>query len=107
MERFVDIARLQDLPTATGLGVHVDERPIALFQVDGEVFALDDACALCSGSLASGTLDGRDIECAGCGWRYDVVSGCTRCVPMLRLDTFAVQTRGGIVGVANRFAHRI
>lgn len=107
MERFVDIARLPDLPAATGLGVQVDERPIALFRVDGEVFALDDACARCSESLASGTLDGHDVECAGCGWRYDVVTGSTRGVPMLRLDTFAVQTRGGIVSVANRFAHRV
>jgi len=46
MEPFVDKARLPDLPAATGLGVHVNERPIALLKVDGEVFAVDDGCAL-------------------------------------------------------------
>ena len=107
MERFVDIARLPDLPAATGLGVRVDERPVALFRIHGgDVFALDDACARCGESLASGTLDGHDVECAGCGWRYDVVTGAMRGVPMLRLDTFAVRTRGGVVSVANRFPDR-
>ena len=106
MEPFVDKARLPDLPAATGLGVHVNERPIAPFQVDGEVFAVDDGCARCGASLAAGTLDGCDVECAGCGWHYDVVTGCVRGVPRLRIDTFAVQTRGDIVSVANRFVDR-
>jgi len=106
MEPFIEIARLADLPAATGLGVHFDERPIALFRVDGDVFAVDDPCARCSESLARGALDDHDVVCAGCGWRYDVVTGCTRGVPRLRLDTFAVQTHGGIVSVANRFADR-
>jgi len=63
--------------------------------------------ARCGASLAAGTLDGCDVECAECGWRYDVVTGCVRGVPTLRLDTFAVQTLGEIISVANRFADRV
>jgi nitrite reductase/ring-hydroxylating ferredoxin subunit len=106
VEPFLHVARLSDFPAGTGLAVRLDERPIALFHVDGEVFALDDACARCGESLASGALEDRDVECAGCGWRYNVVTGAARGVPNLRLDTFAVQTNGAIVSIANAFVLR-
>lgn len=104
MDPYVDLARLPDIPAGAGLGVRLAEWPIALFHVDGKVFAIDDACARCGGSLAAGVLDGYDVECTRCGWRYDVVTGCMHGVARLRLDTFAVKTRGAIVSVANRFA---
>jgi nitrite reductase/ring-hydroxylating ferredoxin subunit len=104
MEPFVDIANLPDLPAAAGMGARLGEHPITLFWVDGDVFALDDACARCGESLASGALQGYDVECAACGWHYDIVTGRAREVPKLRLDTFAVHVRGSVVSVANRFA---
>jgi nitrite reductase/ring-hydroxylating ferredoxin subunit len=103
VEAFLHVARLSDLPAGTGLAVRLDDRPVALFHVDGEVFALDDACARCGESLALGALEGRDVECVGCGWRYDVATGAACAVPNLRLDTFAVQTNGAIVSIANAF----
>jgi 3-phenylpropionate/trans-cinnamate dioxygenase ferredoxin component len=91
MERSVDVARLSDIPPGTGIGVEVAEHRVAIFHVDGELFATDSACIRCGGDLAAGTLDGHDVECPECGWRYDVVTGKTRVVPKLRLDTFEVR----------------
>ena len=104
MAPFLHVARLSDFPAGAGLAVRLDQWPIALFQVDDDVFAVDDACARCGESLAAGLLRGHDVECSGCGWRYDIISGCAHDVPTLRLDTFAVETRDAIVSVANRFA---
>ncbi|HEY6829500.1 MAG TPA: nitrite reductase (NAD(P)H) small subunit [Gemmatimonadaceae bacterium] len=103
MEPFLHVASLSDFPPAAGLAVRLGGQPIALFHVDGQVFALDDVCARCGQSLAAGTLAGHDVECTGCGWRYDVVTGRLYDVASLRLDTFAVQTRGATVSVANSF----
>jgi len=91
MERFVDIARLHDIPPAAGLAVEVAEHRVALFHVDGDVFAIDSGCVRCGGNLAAGTLDGHEVECPQCGWHYDVVTGRTRGVPNLRLDTFKIR----------------
>jgi len=97
MERFVDVARLPDIPPGSGLAVNVAELRVALFHVDGQVFATDNACIRCGGELAAGTLSGHDVECAQCGWHYDVVTGSTGGVPKLRLDTFAVRVSGATV----------
>lgn len=97
MERFVDVARLPDIPLGTGLAVEVARNRVALFHIDGEVFAIDNTCIRCSAALAVGTVDGHDVECPQCSWRYDVVTGSTRAVPKLRLETFVVRMRGATV----------
>ena len=40
--------------------------------VDGSLYAYLDRCAACGRELASGTLSGRELRCAGCGHRYDI-----------------------------------
>jgi 3-phenylpropionate/trans-cinnamate dioxygenase ferredoxin component len=39
------------------------EPPIAVFNVDGEFFAIDDTCTHQDASLADGWLDGCAVEC--------------------------------------------
>jgi nitrite reductase (NADH) small subunit len=94
MEHFVDVAEIPDIPAGTGLVVETAAIRVALFHVDGSVFATDVACIRCGGEIATGTLVGRDVECPRCGWSYDVVTGSTRGVPKLRLDTFVVRVAG-------------
>lgn len=101
MDVFVDVARLPDIPVGAGLAVEIAANHVALFCVDGEVFATDNACIRCGGELASGRLHGHDVECPQCGWRYDVVTGSMRGVPKLRLDTFAVCVSGANVLLQN------
>ena len=86
----VRIARLDQLAPGRGVAVAVAGDAIALFRVDGQTFAIDDACARCGSSLANGTLRGMTVACAGCGWEYDLRSGAVSGVPALRIDTFDV-----------------
>ena len=97
MEHFVDVARIPDIPLGAGLCVEIAEHRVALFHIDGEVFATDNACIRCGDELAAGTVDGHEVQCAQCGWRYDVTTGSTRGVPKLRLDTFGVRVSGATV----------
>ena len=50
---------------ADGSAVRVEngDRPIAVFNVDGELFAIDDTCTHQDASLADGWLDGCTVEC--------------------------------------------
>lgn len=50
---------------AEGTAVRVDngDRPIAVFNVDGELYAIDDTCTHQDASLAEGWLDGCTVEC--------------------------------------------
>ena len=92
MADFVEIER--PVLAASGRGVRLtiaEHCAVALFNVDGQLFAVDDCCARCGTSLAEGALSGAILSCRGCDWRYDVRTGRVNDLPALRLDTFEVK----------------
>ena len=96
------IARLEDIAPGTATVVAISGATLALFNVEGEVKALDDVCIRCGSSLAAGTLEVNVVHCSGCDWFYDVVSGCVGGVASLRTRTVEVAVIGGdivLVGV--------
>ena len=61
--------------------------PVLICAVRGTLYAYRDACAVCAGSLADGTLTVGELACAGCGTRYDVRSaGRSTGDPQAHLD---------------------
>ena len=72
------------------MSVVVAGQAIAVFNVAGHLYALDDACIRCGSSLAIGRVNGMTVVCCGCRWRYDVRSGSVRGIPGLQIDTFNV-----------------
>jgi len=55
--------------------VIVEDRAIAVFNIDGNYYAIDDMCTHDGGPLAGGPLDGHVIECPRHGARFDVRTG--------------------------------
>jgi len=51
------------------------EREIALFNVEGVLYAINNRCPHKSGPLIRGYLDGCAIKCPMHGWRYDLATG--------------------------------
>ena len=96
----VKVARFDQIVPGRGTAVQLEGHPVALFNVDGRVRAIDDTCARCGASLASGALTGTDLRCPECGWHYDVDTGCVAGVPGLRIDTFAASVEGADVLLA-------
>lgn len=72
--------------------VFIDGRSVVLFNIDGTIHAIDDACPHQGASLANGQLDGCVLRCPAHGLRFDVRTGCMPGNTGLRLKTFAVQT---------------
>jgi 3-phenylpropionate/trans-cinnamate dioxygenase ferredoxin subunit len=54
---------------------------IAVFNIDGELYAVEDVCTHDGGDLVSGELHGHEIECPRHGARFDVRSGAALCPP--------------------------
>ncbi len=63
--------------------VEVDGRAIALFNVEGTLYAIDDVCTHDGGPLAEGDLSGCEIECPRHGARFDVRTGKPLCMPAI------------------------
>ena len=61
--------------------------PVLVCAVRGTLYAYRDACAVCAGSLADGTLTVGELACPGCGTRYDVrAAGRSSGDPVAYLD---------------------
>lgn len=101
MSEFVNAARRADLPPSGKLLTEIDGRPIALFNVDGSYYAIDDVCTHDGGPLAEGDLEGCEIRCPRHGARFDVRSGKALCLPAVEsVTTHAVEVRGDDLWVA-------
>jgi nitrite reductase/ring-hydroxylating ferredoxin subunit len=65
-------------------GVEVDGQRIGLFDVEGEIFALDDICTHGHAALSDGELYGHEIECPLHAGLFDVRTGKALCAPLTR-----------------------
>jgi len=72
-----------------------DQR-IALCNVGGTIFAIDDVCTHDGGPLGEGELFGSEIECPRHGARFDVRSGrVTRMPAVAPVKTYDVEEEAG------------
>ena len=83
MGRFVKVARKSELPENDGTYVEVEGNRIALFNLDGEILVIDDACTHDSGPLSEGPVQGDEVVCPWCGSRFSIVSGQARGLPAM------------------------
>lgn len=99
----VKVASREELPPGSKKLVEVDGRAIALFNVGGSFFAIDDVCTHDGGPLAEGELSGYEIECPRHGARFDVRTGKPLCMPAFEpVMTHDVLVRGDDIFVAIR-----
>jgi 3-phenylpropionate/trans-cinnamate dioxygenase ferredoxin subunit len=97
---FVNVGTLADVPEGTVRVYEVGGREIALCNVDGKIYAIDNVCTHDEGSLDQGALDGCEVECPRHGARFDVRNGKVVEGPaVLPVDTFDVRVEGDRIEV--------
>ena len=79
--------RLDAIPEQVPLIKSVSGELLLLLNLHGTHYAYRSTCPACEGSLGNGVVSGTELECSGCGRRYDVV-GAGRCLdaPEVHLD---------------------
>ena len=100
MSEFVEVASLDQIAPGGSLVVQVAGVSVALFNVDGAIYALDDSCAHAGASLASGKIEGKIVTCRAHGLKYDITNGYVGGVPGYGVASHAVQVVDGKVHVA-------
>lgn len=70
------VGRTEDFPPGTGHFVMGPfEKPVALFNVGGQFYALNWICPHQGGPLGEGKLEGYTIACPAHGWTFDIRTG--------------------------------
>ena len=101
MAEFVKIATTADIPPGKVNVYEVDGRQIAVCNVDGTFYAIDDICTHDGGSLDQGELEDDQIECPRHGARFDVKTGRALTLPaVMPVQSYPVQVTGDAIEVS-------
>ena len=76
-----------------------DTTEIALFNIDGRFYALDNACPHRGGPLGEGDLQGQTLTCPWHRWQFNAVTGESLVNPAAKLRMFPVTVEGNDVFV--------
>ena len=90
----IKVASRADVPAGTGKVVEAGGKQIALFNVDGKFYAIDNTCKHRGGPLGEGELDGTNVICPWHGWEYDVTTGKNLDDENVRVGCYAVKLEG-------------
>jgi len=94
MSEFVKVARVGDIQPGSGTTVNLGATPVALFNVDGQYYAIHNNCPHEDGSLGEGTLCGCVVICPVHAYEFDVTSGACLTEEVYRVERFEVRVEG-------------
>lgn len=100
MAEFVKVFSTSDLAEGQGKVVQAGGKTIALFNVGGTIYALDNTCLHRGGPLGEGILENNIVTCPWHMWEYDVRTGEKVGAPSVKVATYPVQVEGSDVKVA-------
>ena len=90
---------VDELPPGESVRIAGPE-PIAVFNADGELYAIDDTCSHQDASLSEGWLEGGFVECPLHAALFDLRTGMPSCLPAKKpVRTYSVLVDDGVVYV--------
>ena len=97
MSEFLKALPIAELPAGQCREALVAGKAVALFNVDGSVYALSNTCIHRGGPLGQGSLSGTSVMCPWHAWTYDVTTGESTVNPDLKVDRYEVKVEDGQV----------
>jgi len=94
MSEFIKVAIKDDIKPGTGKKVDLNGTPLALFNVDGTFYAIDNTCLHRKGPLGDGEVEKNIVTCPWHGWKYDILTGNCQTNPGLKVKSFKVKVEG-------------
>jgi nitrite reductase (NADH) small subunit len=94
MADFVSVAKVSDILPGQGKTIAVDGKPIAVFNVGGTFYAIDDTCLHRGGPLGEGELEGNVVTCPWHGWKYDVTTGLSTWNSAVKVGCYPTKIEG-------------
>jgi NAD(P)H-dependent nitrite reductase small subunit len=101
MATFVTVAKTHELALDQGKLVEINHKRIALFNVGGRYYAIDDMCPHRGGPLSKGEVEGTTVVCPWHDASFDLATGAVMRSPAATgVATYAVRVEGEDIAVA-------
>lgn len=95
-----DVSALEDVPEEDVMGVAAAGKDLALYNVEGQVYATDNICTHGHARLCDGFLEGFEIECPLHQGKFDIRDGRPMCEPVTEaVRSYPVKIENGRVFV--------
>jgi len=99
-DRYVCVAARRELERDSAIEVRVGAYDVALFDVGGELFAIENSCPHQGGPLVEGSVEEGVVTCPWHAWRFDLRTGCMTLGDFARVPRFAVQVEAGAIWIS-------
>ena len=100
MPDFVAVASVDEVKGASGYVTTVGGMEIALFEVDGDWYAVENVCPHRGGPIGEGEVEDGIVSCPWHAWPFDLETGVCTINPSASLRTCEVRVEEGQVKVA-------
>jgi len=77
MRKFIRVCSVSEIPEGTAKLVKVEGKPIAIFNLNGGLYATDETCPHEGGPLSDGSIEGENVSCPWHGATFHIKSGRT------------------------------
>lgn len=81
MGEWTVVAPTHAIPPGACRVVEIDDAKIAVYNLDGDYFAIEDVCTHDGGELASGAVEGDQVICPRHGARFCIRTGAVLSPP--------------------------
>ena len=94
MGQRVTVGKLEDIPEGGSAMVTVNQKDIAIFNVNGKFFALDDVCPHMGASLSGGYVEDGCVTCPWHYWRFRLADGTWADSPRIKTGSYPIHVVG-------------
>ena len=86
----VTVCAVEDIPEGGSAVVTLNQKDIAIFNVKGEFFAIDDVCPHMGASLSGGHVEDGCVTCPWHHWRFRLADGSWADSPRVKTGSYPV-----------------
>jgi nitrite reductase/ring-hydroxylating ferredoxin subunit len=96
----LELCNTSAVEVGSALRVERDDLTLAVFNIEGEFFVIDDACTHGPGSLSEGYIEGEIVECNFHNGQFNIKTGEVVAPPcMVPIKTYKTVVENGKVFV--------
>ncbi len=98
MSDWEEVAKVGEIEPGTCKAVDVDGTQVALFNLDGEYYAIEDVCTHDGSEISCGIVMGEEIICSRHGARFSIKTGQVTAPPAYEdIETFPVKVENEVI----------
>jgi nitrite reductase (NADH) small subunit/3-phenylpropionate/trans-cinnamate dioxygenase ferredoxin subunit len=90
----VTVGKTGDIPVGGVACVTIGKKEVAIFNVNGQFFAIDDTCPHMGASLSSGFVEDGCVTCPWHAWRFRLTDGAWADSPRVKIGSYPVHIVG-------------